>query len=266
MKILKHTPIYVFKNRWLSKIFITNFYFLIKKNLDKFLDFIFENELDLFLEELSKKYDFELRFQYVEFEKHLENSFNNNKYKIINKLIYSELDLFFNQRAYIYETINKNIAKYINRKEFINFILNNSILHDNHQLFADIIELSFQNNEHNSFKVFFNIAIQKYYKNHIILTQEGKYNYLIRSLKEKKDNKFFELIIEDVKNLDVLINVLFNLKPEEQERLNIIFNKNNNKEKILKRFEEIKIKNQHRSSDAINRVNKLLNYKKISNF
>lgn len=73
-------------------------------------------------------------------------------------------------------------------------------------------------------------------------------------------------MIKKIKEKEILLNVLFNLQPKQQSKLEILFKYNDNESYLKNEFEKIKRKTKNKNSIAINRVNKLLGLKKIKEF
>lgn len=253
---------YIFNNLYLTKLYIFFYKKSINKRLNKFFTFAFQNEYYLLLNELTINFDIE--------EKHLKKNIkrllSNDKYKIIEKILFNEVKYI--ERLVIYQEISNKIYINIIKKKYhlFDFIFNNKVLKENHQMLSDITEEAFYLEDIILFERSIKYFMNKYYKNNLMYKREGKYNYLIRSIKEEKSDEIFDVIIKNIKEKEILLNVLFNLEPKQQDKLEILFKYNDNENMLKKEFEEIKRKTKNKNSVAINRVNKLLSYKKISNF
>tara|TARA_B100000073_G_scaffold346659_1_gene358644 strand:- start:1107 stop:1886 length:780 start_codon:yes stop_codon:yes gene_type:complete len=256
---------YIFNNLYLTKLYIFFYKKSINKRLNKFFTFAFQNEYHLLLNELMILFSMDSEIQLM---KNIKRLLKNNKYKLIEKILFNQVEMDNFYRKIIYNVISNEIERNIlkNNIVFFDFIFNNKVLKENHQILSEITEDAFYLEDVILFERSIKYFMNKYYKNNLIYKQEGKYNYLIRSIKEEKSDEIFEVIIKNIKEKEILLNVLFNLQPKQQSKLEILFKYNNNENMLKKEFEEIKRKTKNKNSVAINRVNKLLSHKKIINF
>jgi hypothetical protein len=257
---------FLFKNKYFCYIYIIINNYKLNKNLDLLINYCFENNNEVFLKLLENKiYDLEKNNLIFE---NLKKLIKNNNFYLIEKMLNEDLLLIQNQRLYIYEAIKLFIDKKVidNDTVFFEFIQSNKILNKNNKLLTEMTESSFNLNNEKVFNKFLNILINKFYKSHIIMFKKSDYNYLMRTIIEKKNIIFFENMIEKIDNLELLMNVIFSLEPEDQDKLDILFKNENRKNLILNKFKEISKKNKHRNSLPLNKVKKLLNYKKINSF
>lgn len=256
---------YIFNNLYLTKLYVFFYKKNINKRLNKFFTFAFQNEYHLLLNELIILYSMDYEIQLM---KNIKRLLKNNKYQLIEKILFNQVEMDNFHRTIIYNVISDEIEPNIlkNNIIFFDFIFNNKILKENHIIVSELVENSFYLEDIILFKRSINYFINKYYKNNIIYKKSGKYNYLIRSIKEEKSDEIFEVIIKNINEKEILLDVLFNLQPKQQGKLEILFKYNDNENMLKKEFEEIKRKTKNKNSVAINRVNKLLSHKKIINF
>lgn len=256
----------LFKNKIFCYFYLKLNHYKIKKKFKAYIRLIFKNELNVLLKTMENQNKSEFEFKII--KENIIKNLKNNKFRVIEELLTEKTLLIFEQRLMIYESINETLKEKIIKNDliFFEYIINNEMLRKNHKLLLEITDLSFKINNEIIFKKFLDILIDNYYKDYVIFFKEGKYNYLEKTIKEKKDKKFLNIILQDINNIELLMGVLFALEPIEQEKLEILFKDKIRKEKILARFEEIKEKNKHRDSKPINQVKQLLNYKKINNF
>ena len=240
---------YIFYNLYLTKLYIFFYKKSINKRLNKFFIFAFQNEYHLLLNELIILFPMDNEMQLI---KNIKRLLKNNKYQLIEKILFNQVEMDNFHRKIIYNVISDEIEPNIlkNNVIFFDFIFNNKILKENHSILSELVEDSFYLEDIILFEKGIKYFLNKYYKNNLVYKQSGKYNYLIRSIKEEKSDEIFEVIIKNINEKEILLNVLFNLQPKQQGKLEILFKYNDNENMLKKEFEEIKRKTKNKKSET----------------
>ena len=136
---------YIFENLYLVKLYVYFNKKNIYKRLDKFLNFAFQNEYHLLLNELIISFSME---DEIQLRKNIKRLLKNNKYKLIEKILFNEIQTDDFHKKIIYQVISVEIKRNIlkNNNQFFDFIYNNEKLKNNHQIISSLVDNSFEQN------------------------------------------------------------------------------------------------------------------------
>ena len=133
---------YIFNNLYLTKLYVFFYKKNINKRLNKFFTFAFQNEYHLLLNELIILYSMDYEIQLM---KNIKRLLKNNKYQLIEKILFNQVEMDNFHRTIIYNVISDEIEPNIlkNNIIFFDFIFNNKILKENHIIVSELVENSF---------------------------------------------------------------------------------------------------------------------------